>query len=55
MFAVAVMLLAGMAAGQAMLVGGVSSEPTTLSQSVSPYELMQNARNLAVETVENLV
>jgi hypothetical protein len=54
-FAVAVILVVGMAAGQAMRTDGVASEPMALGQMVSPFELMQNARDLPVETFENLV
>ena len=54
-FAAAVILAVGMAAGQGMRVDGIPSEPMALGQLVSPLELMQNARNLPVETVENLV
>jgi len=54
-FAAAVILVVGMAAGQAMRADGVPSEPMALGQLVSPFELMQNARNLPVETVDSFV
>jgi hypothetical protein len=54
-FAAAVLLVVGMAAGQAMRADGAASEPAALGQMVSPLELMQNARDLPVETIENLV
>jgi hypothetical protein len=54
-FAAAVILVVGLAAGQAMHADGAASEPMALGQLVSPFELMQNARNLPVETVESLV
>ena len=54
-FTAAVILVVGMAAGQAMRGDGVASEPMALGHLVSPLELMQNARNLPVETIENLV
>lgn len=54
-FAAAVLLVVGVAAGQAMRADGVGSEPMALGQLVSPFELMQNARNLPVETVESFV
>jgi len=54
-FAAAVILVVGAAAGQAMRADGVPSEPMALGQLVSPFELMQNARDLPVETVESLV
>ena len=54
-FAASVILVVGMAAGQAMRGDGVASEPMALGQLVSPLELMQNARNLPVETVDSFV
>jgi hypothetical protein len=54
-FAAAVILVVGMAAGQAMRTDGVASEPMPLGQMVSPFELMQNARDLPVETFESFV
>ena len=54
-FAAAVLLVVGMAAGQAIRADGVASEPMALGQLVSPFELMQNARNLPVETVDSFV
>jgi hypothetical protein len=54
-FAAAVLLVVGMAAGQAIHADGVASEPMALGQMVSPFELMQNARNLPVETVDSFV
>ena len=54
-FAAAVLLVVGMAAGQAIRADGVPSEPMALGQLVSPFELMQNARNLPVETVDSFV
>ena len=54
-FAAAILLVVGMAAGQAMRMDGVPSEPMALGQLVSPLELMQNARNLPVETVDSFV
>ncbi len=54
-FAAAVLLVVGAAAGQAMRADGIASEPMALGQLVSPLELMQNARDLPVETVENFV
>jgi hypothetical protein len=54
-FVAAVLLVVGMAAGQAMRADGVASEPMALGQMVSPFGLMQNARNLPVETVDSFV
>ena len=54
-FAAAILLVVGMAASQAIRADGVPSEPMALGQMVSPFELMQNARDLPVETVENFV
>ena len=54
-FAAAVLLVVGMAAGQAMRADGVPSEPMGLGQLVSPLDLMKAARNLPVETVDSFV
>jgi hypothetical protein len=54
-FAAAVILAIGMAAGQAMRGDSVSSEPMTLGQLISPFDLMQNARNLPATHLENAV
>ena len=54
-FVAGIILVVGMAAGQAIRADGVPSEPMALGQLVSPFELMQNARNLPVETVDSYV
>jgi hypothetical protein len=54
-FAAAILLVVGVAAGQAMRADGVASEPMALGKLVSPFELMRNARDLPVEAAENLV
>jgi hypothetical protein len=53
-FAGAVMLLVGVIAVQSMRSDAVASAPQSLTQ-VSPFELMQNARDLPIETFESLV
>jgi len=50
-FAGAVMLLVGVIAVQSMRDDAVASAPQSLAQ-VSPFELMQNARDLPVERIE---
>jgi len=50
-FAGAVMLLVGVIAVQSMRSDAVASAPQSLTQ-VSPFELMQNARDLPVERIE---
>ena len=54
-FAAAILLVVGMAAGQAMRMDGVPSEPMALGQMVSPLDLMKAAHNLPIETVEHFV
>ena len=54
-FAAAILLVVGVAAGQAMRADGAASEPMAVGQMVSPFELMQNARNLPGETVDSFV
>jgi hypothetical protein len=54
-FAAAVLLVVGMAAGQAMRADSVASEPMALGQLVSPLDLMKDAHNLPVETVDSYV
>jgi len=54
-FAGAVLLVVGMAAGQSMRADGVPSEPMALGQMVSPLDLMKAAHNLPIETVEHFV
>ena len=54
-FAAGVILVIGMAAGQAMRADGVPSEPMALGQLVSPLDLMKAAHDLPVETVDSFV
>jgi hypothetical protein len=54
-FVGAVLLVVGMAAGQAMRADGVASEPMALGQLVSPLDLMKAAQNLPIETVDSYV
>ncbi len=51
MFAAAVILLVGMASTQAVLIGGVSSEPMMLGQSVPASD--QTAHTLPVEAYKH--
>ncbi len=50
-FAGAVMLLVGVIAIQSMRTDAVASAPQALTQ-VSPFEMMQNARDLPVERID---
>ena len=50
-FAGTVLLLVGIIAVQTMRADAVASAPQSLTQ-VSPFELMQNARDLPVERIE---
>ncbi len=43
----------GVIAGQSTI--GASADAQILSRSVSPFDMMKDARDLPVETVENLV
>ncbi len=50
-FAGMIMLVVGVIAVQSMRVDAVASAPQSLTQ-VSPFELMQNARDLPVERID---
>jgi hypothetical protein len=50
-FAGMVMLVVGIAVVQAMRADAVASAPQSLAQ-VSPFELMQNTRDLPVERIQ---
>ncbi len=49
-FAIVVM---GVVAGQSAI--GTPADPQILSRTISPFDMMKDARGLPVETVDNLV
>jgi hypothetical protein len=54
-FAAMVMLVVGAIAFQSMRADAVTSASQALTQTISPIELMQNARDLPVEQIDNAI
>lgn len=55
MVAGVIMLFMGAVAFQSMRADAVTSAGLPTAQQISPYELMLNARDLPVESIDNLV